>query len=76
MLLNGYVLSPLGCQNWALKMSLWWKLCQGQLVPAVTYFVGRIGCLAAPDAALPCQQYSPSLYKSCGLALKGSINTG
>lgn len=52
MLLNGYVLSPLGCQNWALKMSLWWKLCQGQLVPAVAHFVGYIGCLAAPNTAL------------------------
>lgn len=60
-------MSELGLENEPVVEAL-----QGQLVPAVTYFVGCIGCLAAPDAALPCEQYSPSLYKSCGLALKGS----
>lgn len=50
MLFTGYVLSPPGCQNWALKMSCGGSSA-GRLVPAVTT-VGYIGCPVAPSTAL------------------------
>lgn len=72
MLLNGHVLSPLGCQNWALKISLWWKLCR------VSWYLQLPLCgihrvASSSQHSTPCQRYSPSLCKSCRLAFKGAF---
>lgn len=72
MLLNGHVLSPLGCQNWALKISLWWKLCR------VSWYLQLPLCgihrvASSSQHSTPCQHCSLSLCKSCGLAFKGAF---